>query len=198
VTEFVPFPKIQRFSKVSVTLTEKIDGTNAAIGIGPDGEFWTQSRNRIVTPGKATDNAGFAGFAHHCKDELIELLGPGLHFGEWWGVGIQRGYDRTFRTFSLFNTHRWKNVSEEITSKGLSIGNVVDVVPVLYQGPLDTREIDHVLDDLFVGGSRAAPGYQNPEGAMAYLSGVGYLKLPFDPLPKSMPQQRAVPQAVAA
>src|ERR1035437_6203226 len=100
----VAFPKIARLNR-DIVITEKIDGTNAAIGIveAPftvsDGEggpefrgyrVYAQSRNRIITPGK--DNAGFAAWVESIKDIAIEVLGPGLHFGEWWGNGIQRGY----------------------------------------------------------------------------------------------------------
>lgn len=56
-TEFVPFQKIGRLSR-GCTITEKIDGTNASIYIGEDGEFLTGSRTRWITP--EDDNYGFA------------------------------------------------------------------------------------------------------------------------------------------
>ena len=36
-------------------------------------------------------------------------LGVGLHYGEWWGSGIQRGYGlkKGERYFSLFNVRRY-------------------------------------------------------------------------------------------
>lgn len=43
--EFKPMPKIGRLSR-GCTATEKIDGTNASIYIGEDGEFLTGSRTR--------------------------------------------------------------------------------------------------------------------------------------------------------
>jgi hypothetical protein len=103
---FESFPKIGRLSR-NCTITEKIDGTNAQIYIGEDGEFLTGSRNRWVTPGKQ-DNYGFSRWAHEHKDELM-TLGPGRHFGEWWGLGIQRGYGLQEKRFSLFATHRWRD-----------------------------------------------------------------------------------------
>jgi len=99
-------------------ITEKIDGTNAAIGVvqtGWDGEagavsrphyrVYAQSRTRIITP--QSDNMGFAAWVQQHAEVLAQTLGEGLHFGEWWGVGIQRGYGLSERRFSLFNTARW-------------------------------------------------------------------------------------------
>ena len=51
---------------------------------------------------------GFARWVETNRERLITLLGPGLHFGEWWGSGIQRGYGLTKgdKRFSLFNVER--------------------------------------------------------------------------------------------
>lgn len=49
MTEFQEFPKIVRYSR-DVIVTEKIDGTNACLFIGDDGEFLTGSRTRWITP----------------------------------------------------------------------------------------------------------------------------------------------------
>ena len=103
MSDFVAFPKIPRLSRRCV-ITEKIDGTNACIFIGEDGEFLVGSRTRWITP--ENDNHGFARWAYEHKDELLGL-GPGRHFGEWWGQGIQRGYGLKEKRFSLFNTSRW-------------------------------------------------------------------------------------------
>jgi hypothetical protein len=172
----VAFPKIARLNR-DIVITEKIDGTNAAIGIvelpqSEEGsvmyEVYAQSRNRIITPGKG-DNAGFAAWVESIKDIAIEVLGPGLHFGEWWGNGIQRGYGQATKRFSLFNTARWSDFGTEA---------VIGVVPVLYEGPFlynDTQSdggyrspINQVLDALRQTGSIAAPGYMNPEGIVIY------------------------------
>ena len=105
MTEFVEFPKIARYSR-DVIVTEKIDGTNACVFIGEDGEFLTGSRTRWITPD--ADNYGFAKWAQDHKAELL-TMGPGRHFGEWWGSGCQRGYDlpKGEKRFSLFNVLRW-------------------------------------------------------------------------------------------
>jgi len=89
MTEFQEFPKIARYSR-DVIVTEKIDGTNACVFIGAEGEFLTGSRTRWITP--EAYNYGFSRWAHEHKAELLTLC-PGRHFGEWWGGGCQRGYD---------------------------------------------------------------------------------------------------------
>ena len=123
MTEFKPFPKMARLSRECL-ITEKIDGTNASIFIGPtdhkdphsiatlfnkDGSalgMWAGSRTRWITT--ADDNFGFANWAVANASELFKL-GVGHHFGEWWGSGIQRGYGfkNGERFFSLFNAGRW-------------------------------------------------------------------------------------------
>ena len=86
-TIFNAFPKIARYSRLC-TITEKIDGTNASIFISDDlTEFLTASRTKWITP--ENDNAGFSRWAFEHKDELMSM-GAGHHFGEWWGLGIQR------------------------------------------------------------------------------------------------------------
>ena len=173
MTEFVAFPKIRRVTANTITITEKIDGTNAAIHI-KDGEFVTQSRNRIITPGKDTDNCGFSAWANERRAELTEFLGEGLHFGEWWGLGIQRNYGMKSKVFSLFNVARWGGVPEYAFPEGLR------VVPRLYVGTEDRSA--EMSDYLRKAGSLAAPGFMNPEGIMVYYSAFGaYLKAPFDP-----------------
>lgn len=148
--QFHEWPKISRLNR-DIIITEKIDGTNAAIGIietvgttggGPDYEVlsrhyhvYAQSRSRIITP--ASDNMGFARWVEQHSQTLIETLGPGLHFGEWWGVGIQRGYDLSERRFSLFNTEKWEDNEDGklALSRARTMGCAIYAVPVLYKGP---------------------------------------------------------------
>ena len=153
--DFVPFNKIPRLSRGCV-ITEKIDGTNASIYIGEDGEFLTGSRNRWITP--EDDNYGFARWANDNKEELLEL-GSGLHYGEWWGQGIQRKYDMDKKIFSLFNTGRWGN--NELPS-------CCSVVPVLFEGIFDTSNIEQTLLELKENGSIASPGFMKPEGIVIF------------------------------
>lgn len=175
--EFESFGKIPRLFR-DVVITEKIDGTNAAIGIVPwDGTnddqstlvvtsngdclVYAQSRKRIITTKE--DNAGFAGWVYDNAETLVTDLGFGLHFGEWWGSGIQRGYNlpKGEKRFSLFNTSRWAEA--EFTTPFLGC------VPVLYKGPFDTDTARIILNELSIG-SYAAPGYARPEGIVVYHS----------------------------
>lgn len=154
--KFQSFPKIPRLSRDCV-ITEKIDGTNASIFIGEDGEFRIGSRNRWITP--EHDNYGFAKWATDNKEELMKL-GPGHHFGEWWGIGIQRGYCMPIKKFSLFNVLRWKDNPD--------LPNCCDVVPVLYEGIFDTAKVEDILDYLKKHGSVTMPIYPYPEGIVIF------------------------------
>lgn len=152
--EFTPFPKIARLSR-DMVVTEKLNGTNASVHIGEDGTFLTGSRTRWITP--ESDNFGFSRWAHEHKDELMQL-GPGTHFGEWWGQGIQCGYGLKEKRFSLFNTSRWTGAHP----------SCCHVVPILYTGPFDTTEIVAQMALLAHEGSKAAPGFMRPEGIVIY------------------------------
>jgi len=178
MTEFEQFQKIARLSRNCV-ITEKIDGTNACVFIGEDGEFLVGSRTRWITPND--DNYGFAGWAVSHKDELMGL-GVGRHFGEWWGSGCQRGYGLTNgeKRFSLFNTGRWNDLTPPPAC--------CHVVPVLYAGIFTSTAIDTCIDILRTRGSRAAPGFMKPEGVVIYqTAGRCYFKktLEKDDEPKS-------------
>lgn len=153
--EFTPFPKLSRWSR-EIVITEKLDGTNASIYIDDDGTFLTGSRTRWITP--EDDNYGFSRWAHANKDELMKL-GPGHHFGEWWGQGIQCGYGLKEKRFSLFNTHSWNSSNTP---------ECVSVVPLLYVGPNTEEAILLSLASLAQVGSLAAHGFMQPEGIVIY------------------------------
>ena len=193
--EFREFPKIPRLFR-DVVITEKLDGTNAAIGIekfqfgfhvgGVDDEgichdipkgctyvmgditddgfpydeylIWAQSRSRIITA--EDDNYGFALWVFVNAITLVKDLGEGLHFGEWWGSGIQRGYGLKEKRFSLFNVKRLRDY--EFKTPGVSS------VPVLSEGPFDTALIGNIIAKLATDGSVAAPGFMRPEGIVVY------------------------------
>jgi hypothetical protein len=158
--EFQAWPKTPRLFRPMI-ITEKIDGTNSAVIVTEDGEVAAQSRTRLITPGKSTDNFGFAAWVEEHEDSLLQLLGPGRHFGEWWGKGIQRNYGLDERRFSLFNVGRFGTIAEE------SLG-LLHTVPVLYQGEFSTPEVEHTLNVLAGRGSQAAPGFMKPEGVVVY------------------------------
>lgn len=191
---FTPFPKLARLQR-EVIITEKIDGTNAQIYITDDGRMLTGSRNRWITP--EDDHYDFARWARDHKDELMQL-GPGRHFGEWWGQGIQRKYGLNERRFSLFNVARWcldGETPKQIPSADPRIVKMQDVlpacchlVPVLYRSLFTTIWPEIILTRLHNGGSQAAPKFMNPEGIVVFhvAGNVGFkMTLDNDGVPKS-------------
>lgn len=100
--EFKPWPKISRDNPFNVTITEKIDGTNACIIIQDGLLVGVQSRKRFITT--LDDNYGFAAWVCENENELLKL-GDGYHYGEWAGPGIQKNpHDLNEKTFFLFNS----------------------------------------------------------------------------------------------
>jgi len=197
--EFKKYPKTPRLFR-DIVVTEKIDGTNAQIYIGEDGEFLTGSRNRWCTP--ENDHYKFSFWAHTYKDELIEGLGPGRHFGEWWGHGIQRGYGCQYgeQYFSLINGGRWCTSKEYQRNRPTMdprieklqdiIPNIegLSVVPILeWLIPFDLDEIRDLLKTLKQHGSFAANKFNDPEGLVIWHQYSNTLfKYTFDDLPKGL------------
>lgn len=180
--EFIPFPKIPRLNR-DVIVTEKIDGTNAQVCISlvpdvpprceqtdlaealdcwmEDGSVWAMragSRKRWITP--ASDNFGFAKWVKENSQELRKL-GPGQHFGEWYGSGIQRGYNMVQgdKRFALFNTSRWSNSAIRPAC--------CQVVPVICMTTMDKLNIPSLLEELRCG-SFMVTGFYNPEGIVVF------------------------------
>jgi len=171
--EFIKFNKIPRLNR-DIVITEKIDGTNAQILIEhqsllggsieeldkyvlcakDDLCLFAGSRKRYLSIGE--DNFGFAKWVKENAEELMQL-GPGLHFGEWWGQGIQRNYGLKEKRFSLFNVSKWEEDRPECCH----------VVPILYKGMFDTEIVQQVLCGLEMG-SVAAPGFMKPEGIIVF------------------------------
>ena len=191
--EFVEFPKMARLSRECI-ITEKIDGSNAQILITEDGQMLAGSRTRWITP--ENDNFGFAAWAQEHRDELL-TLGPGRHFGEWWGRGIQRGYGLEERRFSLFNVSRWCLHGQEpkriqtADPRSEKYQEVLPpcchLVPVLYRGTFTTDVVEKAISILRLTGSKAARGFDKPEGVVCFhvAANVGFKKtLEKDELPK--------------
>lgn len=231
MSTFEPWPKIPRWNR-QVVITEKIDGTNAAIiiepvekidrvmsegklvtffepaqsnclGIAHDMAVFAQSRNRLIRPGvgkeAANDNYGFAAWVQENAEELVKLLGPGRHYGEWYGKGIARNYGLGHRRFALFNTTRW-NDDEKHGLYGpqfqLHPTLPVDVVPVLgiaprpeYPAYEGETYITDAIADLQRYGSALVPGFMRPEGVVLYHTAAGQafkVLLEGDELPKGV------------
>ena len=179
---FEGFPKIARLSRECI-ITEKIDGTNAQIYIGEPEvvddkitySFQVGSRSRWITPDD--DNFGFARWAYEHKEELINGLGPGRHFGEWWGQGIQRNYGLKEKRFSLFNTSRWMDNRPECCH----------VVPIIETSQFDKIDFIKIILGLVSHGSYAAPGFMKPEGIVVFHVASGCLfkkTIDHDEIPK--------------
>lgn len=188
--EFEAFPKIKRLSR-DIIITEKIDGTNAQVAITDYGDMFVGSRTRWITP--EDDNFGFAAWCRDNREELLKL-GPGRHFGEWWGRGIQRGYGLTERKFSLFNVSRWAPEQLDFNAEPVEKPACVDVVPLLVRGEFSDNLVDTYVENLREFGSRAAPGFMNPEGVVVFHTAAQTLfkkTLEKDSEPKSLSKEAA-------
>lgn len=178
--DFKAFPDIKQIGKVNMQITQKIHGTNAQVfivesGFEPhsfevDGKFYKLfcgSRTRWITP--ASDNYGFATFVYARKEEFVRKLGPGQHFGEWAGPGINSGEGLKEKVFVLFD--HWKFPPERSLPGGCTI------VPLLYDGPMELTAIDKVMSDLKETGSKLVPGFMRPEGVVVSAMGSRYKKV---------------------
>jgi hypothetical protein len=123
--------------------------------IADDGEMFCGSRNRWITPDD--DNYGFARWCYENKQELAKL-GPGRHYGEWYGSGIQRGYGLKQKRFALFDSGRWSNPENQRPT-------CCEVVPVLAIREGFTEALEMALT-ILKGGSVLVPGWDKPEGVV--------------------------------
>lgn len=172
--QFVKFPSIEQFRKVVKTVndksaftgldsegnptfdynkpkptirftqTVKIHGTNAGIGLTVDGEFFQQSRNRIIEVDN--DNSGFASW---CEDSsrktfLMRYLSDALYsehsdnnnpiiqvvlFGEFAGQGIMKSVavseiEKSFFAFGLYYLHEDGSITKSTAIKDLKNENI--------------------------------------------------------------------------
>lgn len=195
--EFQAFPKMQRLydSSKGVSITEKIDGTNAAVIIR-DGELvGVQSRKRLIFPGD--DNFAFAHWAHSNAEGLARVLGDGVHYGEWAGKGIQRGYGLDEKRFALFNAVRWRSLYDGFNGESapVDVSNHpipeefsevpgLTVVPELYRGSIQDTGLDDAVEQclltLKAEGSWFNPGFDRPEGVVVFFidSRTGFKVIP--------------------
>jgi hypothetical protein len=211
--KFRPIPRLNR----RTVITEKIDGTNGLVEITPLAEFDDSeqditlgvlvyrdnepyivragSRNRWLT--RENDNFGFAAFVFDHAVELV-ALGPGKHYGEWFGKGIQTGYGLDEKRFALFNVAKWYDPRDpEVTEQYLATfpkaqpaPEAVTVVPVIsvIDGKWLNEAVDEALNTLEHEGSYIAPGFTNPEGVVVFHDAAGvYFKATIknDEQPKS-------------
>lgn len=131
-----------------LTITEKIDGTNACVVIY-DGQVKAQSRNRMITPDD--DNAGFAKWVYENAGALTDTLGYGYHYGEWFGPGIQKNpLGVESKRFALFGATKYTE------GNGYELNKVdgLETVPLLFHGQADAWTIPHLLEKLNIYGSK--------------------------------------------
>lgn len=230
---FEKWPKIDRLSNTLVTVTEKIDGSNAAVIIKPmtqeeytaemktwelddfnpssgarvvpqewltlvagkeEGQLYAigaQSRKHLIWPG--SDNFGFAGWVKANAKVLADLLGPGRHFGEWWGQGIQGGHGMDRKVFSLFDQHRWSGVAQQRSDWIDRAGEInMTYVPLIYTGKFSHDVVPYSINLLRQNGSIAAAAYGVSHKAEGVVIELPYLDVRFkaflenDDLPKSL------------
>ncbi len=179
--DFVPFKSIEHLGKTSMLITQKLHGTNAQILIfcglcnatkachcsEENNNLLCGSRNKWLTVD--SDNFGFCNFVTQHKQQFINCLGRGRHYGEWCGPGINKGEGLTEKHFYLFN----------IWYQHLTLPPNTGYVPILYKGRFDADTITATLEDLKLNGSRLVPGYRHPEGVVVTIGQERY-KLVFD------------------
>jgi hypothetical protein len=159
--DFHKWPSIQRLSSETCYITEKIDGTNGVIYVPEDSAspILAGSRERWLSnedgtpPVKQADNFGFAAWVYERRDNL-RRLGPGTHYGEFHGKGIQRKYGLTDNRWASFEYWRTFDIPG------------VCVVPTLYEGEPVEGIIDQTVASLKASGSVLYPGFMQPEGVV--------------------------------
>jgi len=155
IVEFKAWEKIPRTNPFTVTITEKINGTNACVIVKEGEVVGIQSRKRLITP--ESDNFGFAAWVLE-NEQDISKLGDGYHYGEWAGPGIQKNHHQLDKKrFFLFNTFRWNNDNPNRPS-------CCDVVPILFQGQIKANTIEQILIQL----KHSAKEGEIPEGVVVY------------------------------
>ena len=190
MVEFKEWPKIPRGgSQEIITITEKIDGTNACVivetnELGFNVVVGAQSRTQLLCSKETntldakwvnhSDNFGFAQWVRD-NENLLETLGEGYHYGEWAGPGIQKNHHNLEKkTFFLFNSERWRDGRAERPA-------CCECVPVLYEGPWfhnNINMIDVAMAKLWE--DAKVEGY-HPEGVVTWFhKGRRYEKTTFE------------------
>lgn len=193
--EFEKFPSIPRLSR-DIVITEKLDGTNAALYIETIPNHITSQE---IRKSHSVINICNEGCVVKIKDKywLLNAAGRNRFIYPEGSLDRAKGCDN-------FGFAQWayKNAYELVTKLGagthhgewwggkiqrgyglkekrFSLFNThlwndetkpdcCHVVPVLYSGPFSTARITCDLNYMKAEGSHAAPGYMNPEGIIIY------------------------------
>ena len=169
--ELKEYPKTTRLYS-PVTISEKLDGSCCSVLIDDLGkEFYCQSKSKIITP--QDDYKGFAKWVEDNKETILEDLGPGDHYGEFYGAGLGRSYGLKEKYFALFNTRRFSGATFKTPN--------LQVVPILYEGPFTDDIVQETCEKLADFGSVAVPGFMRPEGVCVFWTHDNTIKkVPFD------------------
>lgn len=132
---------LEGYSKIRYLAKIKLDGTNAAVVVTPNGDIYAQSRAKVITTGD--DNMGFARWTESQKNAWSKLSLAGqdlIIFGEWSGQGIQKNVavskisKKIFAVFCVV----FRNSSGEVTGYETdpeTIRKLVRDVPDVYVLP---------------------------------------------------------------
>jgi hypothetical protein len=179
VPEHVPFASITRLNRATV-VSEKIHGSNFGIHVLLDGSVHAQSRKKIID--LTCDVKGFARWIAENSNDLATQLGPGLHFGEFAGPGIQKGFTYGWdeKRFLLFNSGRWHSEFNQAVIAGEDPDSVTGstkclqaplchVVPIVAIGQsLWDPVVIGAIDKIRPHGSYASSGHHRAEGIVVF------------------------------
>jgi hypothetical protein len=116
------------------------------------------------------------------SDHADELrgLGPGLHYGEWWGQGIGKRYSGHVegKRFSLFNVSRWivdQSERPDWRESAARPPGCCSVVPLLGSSKqFDSQDVGVWVGQLRLSGSIACPGAK-AEGIVVFHAAASTL-----------------------
>ncbi len=126
-----------------LVIEEKLDGANAGISVGPDGELRLQSRGHYLTGGYRERHFNlFKAWASSHQRTLAALLGQRyIVYGEWLYAKHTVFYDRLphyFMEFDVFDQERATFLSTE-RRHAMFAGTPIVSVPVVWTGPTPKR-----------------------------------------------------------
>ncbi|MDT0329243.1 RNA ligase family protein [Nocardiopsis lambiniae] len=131
-----------------LVVEEKLDGANAGIGFGPDGDLRLQSRGHYLTGGpRERQFAPFKAWAAAVAPRLRERLGDRyVLYGEWMYAKHTVYYDalpHLFCEFDVLDTREGAFLDTP-SRRALLAGLPIVSVPVLHTGPL--RRVKDLTD----------------------------------------------------
>jgi hypothetical protein len=103
----------------------------------------------MITPDD--DNYGFARWVYENAGALLDTLGYGYHYGEWYGEGIQKNpLGIEGKRFALFHATKYTQAN------GFDLERVdgLETVPLLHHGQCDVWTIPNIMQDLETYGSK--------------------------------------------